>query len=80
MAVLPRQRLYWFNDETYVGVELMTVINVGKLGTREEMMYVENLPNHELETLKRLFKEHGKVVDFDLRKMKATRTEAKLVE
>jgi hypothetical protein len=80
MPVLPTQRLYWFNDETYVGVELMTAIHVGKLGTPEEMMYVENLPNHEFETLKRLFREYGKVAEFDLRKMKANRMEAGLVE
>lgn len=79
-AVLPWRVLYWFNGQTYVQIELMARIPVGRKGSPEQSTRVENLPAYEFDLLKRVFRERGKLVDFSPDEMRATRLEVRLAE
>jgi len=76
----PFRVLLWFDEKAYVWIELTMAVHVGKGGPPEEMMYVDNLPVREFETLKRFFEERGKIVDFEPDKIKSTRREVRFWE
>ena len=66
LAGLQRSQLHWTDDRDYVWVTLLTEIPVARGGPAAGRQAVENLPPHELERLRRIFREHGRATGVDL--------------
>jgi len=79
-TVLPDRRLWWFNEDTWVCMELAESIPVGRGDRPEYMERVANLPEGEFERLRRIFDQHGKTFPFDPASIQRPRQGVSLVE